>query len=281
MSRMLQEVRPALRTIAVPLRWALLGVVWVSLATTGCGGGGSDNANKPGGGPGGIVAPVPTGAHFMLAPEQAHYGATFAQWSQRWWQWVFETPRAGHPLYDTTGADALTGQVDPVWFLGGVFTAFNVPKVETVVRDISIPRGIALFFPVINVVADNTNCASPDFTYTFTQLRQFNATAMASAQNLLCEIDGARVIDSPNLAGAQRFRASAPAFSAWQTDDNIWYDFCGGVTLPGRVVTPIASDGIWMMVGPMPAGAHTIHFSGALPYYNFQLDITYNITVLP
>ena len=36
---------------------------------------------------------------------------------------------------------------------------------------------------------------------------------------------------------------------------------------------------MYLMAAPLPAGPHTIHFSGAIP--NFIEDITYNLTVVP
>ena len=54
-----------------------------------------------------LVAPLPTGGHlYVAAPTDVHYGGSYAQWSQRWWQWAFELPRVGHPLYDQVGVDA-------------------------------------------------------------------------------------------------------------------------------------------------------------------------------
>jgi hypothetical protein len=223
----------------------------------------------------------PEASPFVLAPEGLHYGASYAEWSQRWWQWAFELPRAGHPLYDETGQDALAGQIPPVYFLGGVFTANGQPVDPFAVRSIEIPSGTALFFPVINSGWDNTNCLGPDTDWSFTEMRGFVADAVESYVDLLCEVDGVTVIDSPDLAGAVRFRAQAPAFSLRLTADNIYFDFCGGVPLPPRTVDPFASDGIWMMIGPMPAGGHTLTFGGTQSSNGFRTEVTYHVTVLP
>src|SRR5690242_15482225 len=47
------------------------------------------------------------------------YGATYGEWSARWWQWAFSLPVDHHPLFDT--ADCSAGQSGPVWFLGASF----------------------------------------------------------------------------------------------------------------------------------------------------------------
>jgi hypothetical protein len=251
------------------LRSVLLGAVLLAVASGGCQRGG--NAQPA----------VLRGADFVLLPDEVHYGATYAQWSQRWWQWAYELPRTGHPLYDPTGANALQGQIDPVWFIGGAFAAFGDPPPGAVVRDITIPGGIALFFPIINAVSDNTNCGLPDTTFSFTELRALCAQTVESVRDVYFEIDGEVVIDSTDLGGAERFRAQAPAFGAWLTDDNIWSDFCGGVPQPARVVETVAADGIYAMVGPMPSGAHTLRFAGTFSSTGYRVDVTYHVNVLP
>jgi hypothetical protein len=230
------------------------------------------------------IAPrPPSGASFVLAPEQVHYGATYAQWSQRWWQWVFELPLTNHPLYDRTGADALQGQIDPVWFLGGVFSVNGSPVDPVAVRDVTIPSGIALFFPIINTSWSNYECSGIDTDWTFSYMRGLAAEQVENVTDLLCELDGRKIIDSPDLAGASRFRAQAPAFAIQLTADNILSDFCG-FPQPPRVMDPVATDGIWMMIAPLPPGGHLLHFTGTFPTFGpggFHLDVTYRITVLP
>src|SRR5690349_16171961 len=57
-----------------------------------------------------------------VVPPQAHpNGHTYGEWSEKWWQWAYSLPAAGHPLFDETGVDCGAGQSGTVWFLGGVF----------------------------------------------------------------------------------------------------------------------------------------------------------------
>jgi hypothetical protein len=53
--------------------------------------------------------------------------------------------------------------------------------------------------------------------------------------------------------------------------------------LPG--VPPIhraAADGYYLILAPLPAGQHTIHFTGTFGRpFNFTLEITWNLTVAP
>lgn len=220
-------------------------------------------------------------ASWVLAPEEAHYGASYAEWSARWWQWTAELPFTNHPLFDPTGTEAWRGQIDPVWFLGGIFSYVGGPPVNGFAdRTITVPSGIALFFPIINGSWDNQTCVEPDTNLSFTELRDEAAATVEQAADLLCEIDGVVVLQSPDLAGAVRYRAQAPEFSQSMPADNIMAPLCGDAPVP-TIIDPCASDGIWMMIGPMPAGGHTLHFRGSFPTHAFTLDITYHITVLP
>jgi hypothetical protein len=51
-----------------------------------------------------------------------------------------------------------------------------------------------------------------------------------------------------------------------------------GNTPLGTVVAPVATDGYWVLINPLPLGAHTISF-GATSTAGFSLNVTYNITV--
>jgi hypothetical protein len=236
------------------------------LALGGCGGGGR----------------APRGSDYVLAPEEVHYGASYSGWSARFWQWIYELPYDRHPVFDTTGAEAARGQIDPVWFLCGLLTPNNVPLTGTAVRNITIPHGVALYFPIINVSWDNQECAEPDTNFSVTELRNRCEDAVANVTDVFCSIDGDTIIDSPDLAGCVRFRAQSPVFSTLVPVDNIMAAICGEPNV-AAVYDPVVADGIYVMVAPMPAGLHTIKFKGTFPMIptNLQLDITYHITVAP
>ncbi len=255
--------------LRLPLPRLLLAGLALVLVAAGCAGGGG------GGGPSG-------GALYVLAPDELHYGASYGAWGARWWQWCMEHPVTNHPLFDTTGADALEDQVDPVWFLGGVMVTVLAPSTGFAERSVTIPRGIALFFPIINTEIDNGYCLPPDWgTKSITEMRQFAYDSVNAVQDVYCEVDGASIIDSPDLSGAIRYRAISPQFSAFIPADNIGAAMCGDPAV-ARLIDPIASDGIWMMLEPMPPGEHEIRFGGTFPIpVVFHLDIIYHITVTP
>ena len=69
-------------------------------------------------------------------------------------------------------------------------------------------------------------------------------------------------------------RAASPAgfFTVLAPENNI---FSG---IPGQSYETV-SDGFYLLVAPLPAGAHTIKFGGVSR--NFAADVTYNLIVEP
>ena len=55
--------------------------------------------------------------------------------------------------------------------------------------------------------------------------------------------------------------------------------------MPPRSVSPAVGDGYYVMLKPLSVGTHTIRFSGRTVIssynYSFELDIHYEITVVP
>ncbi len=103
---------------------------------------------------------------------------------------------------------------------------------------------------------------------------------MASQETVVsmtCEIDGVAIqgLDSANTSP---FRAVSPVFDYTIPDDNLYQflglDF-GPQTVPGAV-----ADGVFLMLAPLSAGQHVIHFTATFNF-GFAFDITYNITVAP
>src|SRR5262249_16120462 len=82
----------------------------------------------------------------------------------KWWQWVLETPASINPLLDSTGDNGAINQPHGnVWFLAG-----NTGG--TTVRNVTIPAGRALFFPIVNVFDAEDGIAIPGGTKVFPTL---------------------------------------------------------------------------------------------------------------
>jgi hypothetical protein len=196
-----------------------------------------------------------------IVPPRASYGGqTYAEWSAAWFQWSLALPATGHPLVDETGADAAIGQSGDVWFVGGVFNASG-----TVVRNITLPRGTALFFPVLNVDCSTVE-PEPFYGSNEAELRACAATHMDATSGLFLEVDGQPVSDlSP-------FRVVSPLFEIMLPADNV-------LGVPGPASGLAVSDGVYVMLAPLSKGQHTLHFGGTFDEYGYTLDITYHISV--
>jgi hypothetical protein len=210
----------------------------------------------------------------ILPPDSTPYGQTYGQWGDAWWQWAFSFPTDTNPMLDPTGAMAANGQGGPVWFLAGTGGG-------EVTRTVTVPAGKALFFPNYNslwinvpLLGDNPWSADQEAF-----ARQYLATTYVDNYgpgDLTCEIDGRTVVEILS------YRCSTPpggAFMVSIPEKDLWGlvglpTIDGGTFEPG-IYGPSVQDGIYLMLAPLPAGQHTIHFTAK----DF-LDVTYNLTVL-
>jgi hypothetical protein len=216
-------------------------------------------ALAPGGGSGPVVLP----------PDGHPLGKTYAGWSAAWWKFNLEQPATHNPILDTTGADCANGQSGPVFFLDGAFGG------GTLTRNCAVPSGKALFFPVVNCENDNTQpVGTPRTTLTADQLRAFCQTNMANAHDLSASLDGQ---DIPGLDAPSKYRVASPPFSVVVPEDSIYTHFGLAVT-PGETITPAVSDGFWLMLAPLTAGSHVVHFHAQIGT-DPALDVTYNLTI--
>ncbi len=222
----------------------------------------------------------PKKAH-VVPPKAKYRGLSYGEWSAEWWKWCFSLPADRHPLFDT--ADSSAGQSGNVWFLGGTFTLIEDEDGSAsgvVTRDCTVPKGTALFFPILN-----TECSTVEGNGdTEAELRDcaafYGSAAMNPDSNLQCTIDGMPVKD------LDHYHVQSPAFMYGPLpEDNILQAL--GLDVPAGTTSLSVSDGIDVMLEPSSAGRHTIHFSGSGIYteaehgfdYVFHLDITYHVTV--
>ncbi len=196
------------------------------------------------------------------------FGKKAEQWAVEWWQWALSIPASVNPLFDETGDFVEVGQRGPVWFLGGVFNESG-----TAIRTATIPTGKALFFPVLNTFWDNVGVDPP---LTEEELQELAAQAVAGYDysSLQVFLDGASVI------GVERMRVAAGPYAYALPEGSALEVLSGGLYQRG-IVAPCVTDGYWCMLRPLPAGQHTVRFTGTQVDPNFfALDITYNLTVV-
>lgn len=216
----------------------------------------------------------------IFPPDSIPYGKTYAEWSAEHWKWVYSMPVNHHPLFDTAGVSA--GQSGDVWFLGGTFTttSSNGVVVGNATRSATIPEGKALFFPVI----DNECSTVEGNGTTDGDLRSCAQFFQDHARDLTCTVDGVAV------SNLNSFRVQSPLFTFGPLPENNVLQFNGYAGATNGATSPAVSDGVFLMLAPLAAGSHTIHFGGALtlsvtngdPFdFEFRLDITHHLTVVP
>ena len=183
------------------------------------------------------------------------FGATYGEWSARWWQWLLSIPAAINPNLDATGANCDQGQKnneDDVWFLAGTFGG-------SATRTCTIPAGKPIFFPLIN-----TAVFKPVDGETLLDLRRQASAFINSVSVLECTIDGVA------LSNLFAFRVHSPSFSI---------DLPPGGLVQGNATATVVSDGYWLLLSPLPPGPHTIHFRGATSGGELVVDVIYNLMI--
>ena len=200
----------------------------------------------------------------------------YGELSAVWWQWIYSFPASTNPNLATGAVDCSLGQSShsgsaSVWFLAGTFGGSTT-------RSCTVPRGISLFFPLLNIEYDNVGCCTPTappFTYSIQQLKQLAAATQDNPLELHASVDGVPV--PAYRAQSQVFSSTLPAV------DNVYQLF--GSTVPGAnwpttTVFPAVSDGYWVQLDPLPPGSHVIKFGG-ISNNGFTVNLIYNITVTP
>ncbi|WP_309668392.1 hypothetical protein [Tabrizicola sp.] len=178
-----------------------------------------------------------------------------------WWQWAFSMPKDQSPVRDEVGARCHVGQTGPVWFLAGGFGTSNIH------RRCEIPAGRYVFFPVINTIVINR----PDFSQPCADTRADVARNTLTYVYLRVSLDGEEVED------VNRFRLAPDAC----------FDPFAAAPVTARVPRggTAATDGFWIMLRPLPAGAHRLEFRAFYTNPDEALgdmvqNITYDLTIL-
>ena len=177
---------------------------------------------------------------------------------------MLSIPEARNPNLDTTGANCAEGQTGKVWFLAGTFGGF-------VIRACTVPAGRALFFPPLNAAfgAATFDCepTTPGVPCDVNVLRAAAAAVVDNPTTLEASVDGVP------LQGLSDYRVQSPVFSLTLPAGAVF-------GLPSGTFTPMVSDGYWLMLAPLSAGTHTIHFKG-VSNSGFEVEVMYNLTVGP
>ena len=183
------------------------------------------------------------------------YGASYGEWSARWWQWILSIPVATNPKFE---GDCAQGQVDRVWFLASLFEA------AAVTRHCTVPAHMPILVPVINAFSFR-----PQGQATVLDLRQ-------GAKDLIDAVDPASLLVTVDGEAVAIHRATSPTFTVVNPAKVILPR--GWLKLPGNSDT-LVSDGYWVLLEPLAPGSHEIRVKGAIYDLGYWVDVTYKLTV--
>lgn len=192
------------------------------------------------------------------------------QLSAQWWQWAFSIPAPVNPLTELTDAGSLcmAGQRGDVWFLAGTLVG------GTVSRKCSVPAGVTLFFPVVNSVQVNTpGICDQDAPLTVAEMRINVARFIDGVTKATVTLDG-RAVKAIRRVRSEPFAAAFPA-------DNLFVPYCGPGGQPAGVFSPGVDDGYYVKLDGLKPGPHTLQFTAVNPSAGFDLNMSYQLSVVP
>jgi hypothetical protein len=201
----------------------------------------------------------------VFPPTARPFGKSYSEWSAEWWQWVFSIPAAAHPLLDGSGEHCVMAQRGPAWFLAG-----GTPIAGADTHHCTVAEGTALFFPVLTVARDNIGVAPPRPE---AELRRLASADLDGVTAVRVEVDG------EPIGNLELFRVTSPVFSITLPQENVLQATGQTAAVPGTVF-PVVAEGWYVMLQPLPAGAHTIVIRSSSPTATFTLDVVYQLSVM-
>jgi len=216
----------------------------------------------------------------VFPPHSHPFGASYAEWSARWWRWTLAFPADADPASDT--APQTSSQSGPVWFLAGAHGSAVVGGTAIVNRQLVVPEGKALFFPALTAWSDNSGC--PVYSsFSVDELRGQVMDLYGLTSEISCTVDGLGVegLQDPQTTP---YLVESSVFSyTVASHDNLLAAVFGEPCIPdGTTIAPAVAVGAFLMLAPLPPGPHSVHFVGivgplASPFVDF--DLTYDIIV--
>jgi hypothetical protein len=193
----------------------------------------------------------------VIPPQARFRGLTYGEWAARWAQAANAIPvvDGDHPLF----SGGTFGGEDGVVFVPGLTGGVTV--------EVTIPVGTALFFPLI--VAGSSDLEPPPF---------FGADEAEQAAIANFFIDGVTdlgaVIDGRTVEDPEEYRTQSPQYAFSVPDSNI-------LGLPSAATGTGVSAGFFLLLHPMSRGTHTIQFTATYAPFEYVIDTTYIINVVP
>jgi hypothetical protein len=186
-----------------------------------------------------------------------------------WWQWALSKPAAESPLFGGGSSynkkqcdgEPVTATPDETWFLAGL------AGTDAVERTCTMPAGSTLFFPV---VTSSFVFTDPE-TDTEEQARE-SASGFMDALLADPDFEMSVTVDGKEIKKSRIVRAETPFFEVQLPRNNVFGEPQGEYRA--------FADGLWVTLGPLPPGKHTIEWEMSAPNVEFSQNITYNLTVV-
>ena len=212
------------------------------------------------------ITPLVQAQPEVFPPGSKPYGLSYGDWSAKWWQWLGSIPREQNPGLDETGAFCTVNQnaTEPVVLLAGTFSG-------NAERTCTIPSGKGILVSPVDVIFTLDDI--PPTSNTEDGLRDAAKKDMdINIKFPIVKVNGEIV---QNLVD---YRVKSPLFNITVPADNV-------ISVTPNASTKGVSDGIFVMLKPLPVGTHTIEFGGGAPdpstgaTMNFVNGVKYTMNV--
>lgn len=170
----------------------------------------------------------------VAASDSNPNGASYQDWTARYWQWLLSVPSDVNPVYYKDGSNCYKNQPEGnVWFLVGETEGIAV-------RTCSVPEGKAIFMPIIEVECDT---ATDDSLETEEEFSTCVDEALGNVSKVEATIDG-----NP-ITGLDDYKVRSGIVDVEVPELNL---------LAGSGTLKLMTDGYWIMINPLPKGEHVI-----------------------
>jgi|ThiBiot_300_plan_2_1041538.scaffolds.fasta_scaffold00199_32 hypothetical protein len=198
----------------------------------------------------------------VLDPQQKVGGITQSEYAELWWQWAMRLPDGVRAYQDPSGAQCGMNQSGPVWFLAGTEGTMRVN------RRCDVPSGRFIFFPVIGMNVHARPGKPIDCRTAMARARDNNDKLVEASVML----DGQAI----QRIGLHRIR-SAHCFDAYAKAKYLEHH---------EAYVPAASDGYWIMLGPLSDGIHHLvvharYDNAGKPLGDLEQSFEYELHVAP
>jgi hypothetical protein len=177
-------------------------------------------------------------SNLVYTIDSSPFNVSYADWTEKWWQWSYSIPWDENPSYDDTGRFCGENQSGPVWFLT---LSYNHPDTRTC----EIPQNTALLITLLN-----SECSYAEFPSLRTE-QELRGCAK-QMQDLVVGVNAS--LDGISLPNLENYRITTDLFNFTLPKSNI-------LNLTSQTTQAVA-DGNWLFLKPLPLGRHELVAKG-------------------